>query len=517
MRDKHSIDEQFRLALANAEVEPPPKVLVGVLAAQHSKRKHWFFLFWPALALVGGGMAVAVYLVAGSGQGINAVPPERTVRQMAGPVGAVLQEGPQPSAAERILESAVGQGSQLHKGAQSSNEHGMLESVAASSQDHARKEENTVLIQQVEPKLIGGTSSHSRRTLPHVESSTTALLDKERSLPEQGSVPIMLSHDPHRAVDVASPLSATNGQVPLVRGMDEEQAGVVAPPETSVVLITETVVGWLPLRPPHPFFEASSAELRSAPRPAHTYVLPKGEWWLGPTAGAYASKLRWSGEDQELASRIQENSPTRNNVAWGFAAGHTWRSGWGISMGLMIEQGSVQRQLTDRLILVEREVRTRVVTLDAMVLSSVSDTTITTTIIDTEFSGQERSTVLRVPLVAHWHGTKGRVLFGGHVGIAVEHARRRGGPVLVRNTADARIAPVLDEGMIADRRSPLSLLATVGIEGGYQLHEHWSLWAGPVTFAGLAAMESAPAVFALPDSWGLQVRLAHHLYRNRTP
>lgn len=488
MRDTHPIDDLFKDALAHAEAEPPPRVLAGVMAAQRGKRMRGFFFFWAALAVLGTGMALA--LVPGSTS-------ERT-GSLKAPAGLDVQNivpmesaAPEASRAPTTWQAVEGSSLPIQKGS---------------------AEENSTGFSELKTPVSSPIQS---RTSPSRDSGSAPVQNGEQALSAKrtnvNSSALATVPTPAQALSLLSIGLETSMKGEILE-VDQQ---AVPPSKVTDLISAEVLVQQIEPRLPYKYQSPTVAVLGYATGPVQPYVLPKGEWWIGPTAGIYTSRLRWRGDDQELASRIQEISSERSKMGWGIAAGRTWRSGWGISTGLMMEQGRMQKHLTDRLVLVEREVETRVVTLDANIFSSVTDTLVTTTITETELKGQERSTALRVPVTLHWYGGRGRLLFGGHIGLALEHSRRRGGPVLVRNAADARIAAVLDEGGIANDRSPVSLLATAGLEGGYQLQEHWSIWAGPVAFTGLAALERTPAVFALPDSWGLQLRLVHHFYSDR--
>ncbi len=488
--EQHPIDDHFRRSLAGAEVEPPAHVWAAVAAAQGGSGRRWGLLIWPLLVLFGVGLAGAFHFF-GTADGTSAGSEFATVEgQEATSIAETKAMLPVPKADAvsdpRVIGAAVD---------------GQV-ATGIGPEEAATRAVPRIALAEEEPVPEGGATTI-------VSAAQGDLIGVPAAIDPGGSFDTDLADrhvSPHSIgkPDHAAPPSWRMGQAALATMVDEHSAWAAGLPLR---------LEWMSIRPSSRE-TVEHARVLYCSNPAPTpYVLPRSEWWIGPAAGVFSTKLRWKGDDRELAEAIDRTTATRTEPMIGLAIGRTWRSGWGISSGLFWQQGEQLRRLSDRRTEVEQEIINRVVTLDAQVFVSSTDTIITTTTTETEFSGVERSAVLRIPLQAHWHGNLGRLLYGAQLGLVLERSSFRGGPRLVRNASDGRIVPVPDADASRQDRIPLSLSIGAGLDIGYQLHERWALRAGPMLMHGLAPLQRTNDVFALPDRIGFQFLLAHHIHR----
>lgn len=497
-REPHPIDDHFRRSLAGAEVEPPAHVWAGVAAAQRSSGSRRGLPLWPLLVLLGVGAAGTFhFLERGEGQveiSEAAHAPTNTDARgprtsMETPAWEAMATNEQAVVASTVLATTDGSHAASPRHAEEQDPGSASSTVPTASA--VASPANGAPVQ-------GGDTPGAAATVRGPEAS--------RAQPLKGSSP--------HAADAANQHTepSSNKEVgPYTSGTP----AMASAPEASTAWAEGQKMrpSWMHLLPPAVLFVDQAPALRSATLIAAPYVLPRGEWWVGPSVGVIGSKLRWRGDDMELADAIAAVTGARNDLAVGASFGRTWRSGWGLSSGVVWQQGEQSSWLIDRRTMVEQAIVPRVVSLDAVVIFSTTDTLTTTTTTETEFVGVARSTVLRIPVQAHWHGTYGRLLYGAHLGLALERTSYRGGPILVRDAADGRIVPVQEGSALGQERLPLTVLGTASLDLGYQLHERWALWGGPVLMHGLAPVQRTPTVFAMPERWGLQFQLVHHLYR----
>jgi len=493
-REQHPIDEHFRRLLVAAEVEPPAHVWAGVKAAQRSGAGRRGFWLWPLLALLGVG-AAGTYHFFGKAEG------QAEIAQATNLPGFTNAQEQQPALgtdgqqAEAINEQALAQASEVADtdGSPDASTRNALEVDRASATPKLAISSSASSAST--PPADGGTGSGASAVVPNPKTANAAL-------PQASSrPPVSVAEQP--AVMPSSREEAapkTTGAPALVAGMVWAEGQSTRP-------------SWMPLLPPPDLFKHPAPALRSVTLMAAPYVLPRGEWWVGPSVGVIGSRLRWRGDDAQLAEAIDHVTSSRSDLAMGMAFGYTWRSGWGLSSGIMWQQGQQNSRLFDRRTVVEQDLISRVVSLDAVVVFSTTDTLTTTTTTETEFEGTARSAVLRIPVQVRWQSSHGRLLYGAHLGLALERSTFSGGPILVRDASDGRIVPVQNGSSLGRERLPLTVLGTAGLDLGLQFHERWALWGGPVLMQGVAPIQRTPSVFAMPDRWGLQFNLVHHLYR----
>lgn len=491
-REQHPIDDHFRRSLAAAEVEPPAHVWASVAAAQRGSDRRWGLWFWPLLLLVGVGVAGAFqFFGKAGGDLVDADIPTNGAKQHASTAGA--------EALLSVADTRTTAGSSTHVGGADGDATetataraprlGLPEPKASVPPSRDLDGEGSPDIEA--STVAAGSSASSAATVTKGSTYTTVPAAQGGATPSDKAEG---AEELSNSAQGAMPKTAAEADALWAADLD------LRPRRMSILPMALTMS--VPDRAPY----------RANPTTDH-YVLPRGEWWVGPAVGLFSTKLRWQGDDRELAEAINRTMGTRTEPAFGPAFGYTWRSGWGISSGLFWQQGEQQRRLSDRRTDVEQEIISSVVSLDAQVIVSSTDTLITTTTTETEFSGVERSTVLRIPIQGHWHGNRGRLLYGAQLGLVVERSSFRGGPTLVRDASDGRIVPVSDASVSGQDRQPLTLSGSAGLELGYQLHERWALRGGPLLMHGLASMQRPENVFALPDRLGLQFLLVHHIHR----
>lgn len=491
-REQHPIDEHFRRSLAAAEVEPPAHVWAGVAAAQRGSRRRWGLWFWPLLLLVGVGVAGAFQFFGKSGGDlVDADTPTNGAKQHASTAGA--------EALLSVADTRTTAGSSTHVGGADGV---ALETATA----RARR------LGLPEPTAsVPPTRELDGEGYPDIDASTVAAGSSALSAAAvtKGSTYTTVP----AAQGGATPADKAEGAEELSSSAQGARPNTAAEADALWAADLDLRPRWMKVLPAaHPMYVYDRTPYRANPAPA-PYVLPRGEWWVGPSVGVIGSRLRWRGDDAELAEAIDHVTSSRSDLAMGMAFGYTWRSGWGLSSGIMWQQGQQNSRLFDRRTVVEQDLISRVVSLDAVVVFSTTDTLTTTTTTETEFEGTARSAVLRIPVQVRWQSSHGRLLYGAHLGLALERSTYRGGPILVRDASDGRIVPVQDGSALGQERLPLTLLGTAGLDLGLQLHERWALGGGPVLMHGLAPLQRTTTVFAMPDRWGLQFHLVHHLYR----
>lgn len=501
-REQHPIDDHFRRSLVAAEVEPPAHVWAGVAAAQGGRTSRRGLWFWSLLVLLGVG-AAGTYHFFGSAEGTA----ENTMAMDGQRENAA--HAPEPAAADPVLANDSTGEEAMVAGAAAAESDDSRNAADHSDQGRDHKRAMSTLAGTTAAGPAARNSATGQSATSDAQASPEPAAKVHQAPSAQGGPPVVAEanvQDPEAPADPGS-AAAMGGSL-----------GAVSTPEVGAAwaIGLDTRPGRMFILPPPDLFADPAPALRGASALAAPYVLAPSEWWVGPSVGIIGSRLRWRGDDAELAEAINKVSGTRNDLAYGIAFGRTWCSGWGFSSAVQWQQGQQRRTLLDRRTVVEQELVPRVVSLDAVVVFSTTDTLTTTTTTETALGGVERSTVLRIPLQAHWHGTRGRLLYGAHLGLVLEHTTYRGGPTLVRDASDGRIAAVDGDALQGKERFPIALLGTAGVDVGLQLHERWALRGGPVLMPGLAPLQRTSTVYAMPDRFGLQFQLVHHLYR-RSP
>lgn len=487
-REEHPLDEQFRRALAHAEVPPPPQVWRGVqrgLAARSggmawwARRLPWLLLLLALvtlpLLLKGPTEHTALALGDEAAQEASIRPPAHAPEPMSKahernstPIAPTNSPATAPAGMATVA---------LHAKAASpatgtSLPNKKAEANADDAVDPYHDDAATGVLAQWLP---GHTANESAsRTTTQATDPTDPATDPQIAESTTGA-----AHD--RAAKVASTSNEHDvGGLGAFR-LDVRQA-----------LLDRTMLSATP-----------QGGVRQQP-----YVLPKGEWWVAAVGGRYDVQRRWAGTDAGLANALQGTETPGATLGLGLLVGHEQRNGWGLSTGLFLERSEQQFRHVDRQVNVEEEIITYLVTLNTQVFVSDVDTLLMITTEETTTKGVNRMHTTRIPLQVHWRGQQGRWSLGAHAGLALEWTRVRHGLSLQRDASDGRpVAAPLHTNELRSRY-PVQLIALAGAELGHMLHERWFLHAGPVYQLG-HALGSAP-VRASATRWGLQVRLAHH-------
>ena len=259
-----------------------------------------------------------------------------------------------------------------------------------------------------------------------------------------------------------------------------------------------------------PVLNVVSNEAAPYGAPKQRYRVPHGEWWFGATVGNTQGRTRWQGADEDLANALEQGEGSLGQFVWGLAAGRQWRSGFGISTGVMTDR--TERPF--RHVAVEQTTTVReesyYVTLNNQVFLSNVDTVITTETTETVTQGVDRRSTLRIPVLGHWRSEWRRWALGARTGLALELTRTEAGPALTR-MADGMVGAARLTGAQRAERYPATVLGVVGLDLAYRLHEHWSLEAGYMAMPGAMSLSERGPVQAITTRHGAEFRLIIHL------
>ncbi len=475
MQERHPIDEQFRKALANAEAAPPPSVWAGIAAAQEDRRRaagwRWYIMAGSVLV---GGLAIGIASYLGSSD-----PEHHTLER---PRSKVLPAASSERGAPLTTESTV---------------------TAASNGDQAIAT-TAIGVDQV----LGSNTDGVANAFEHPTLETGTLLPSTSGSRTGVENSIAFTQHPAATVPVraSSPLRATSSpatQPPVPEGVvDITSAGT----ERSEPALMDRER--LDLLNPVLNIGLSAAAPHGVTLPR--YHVPHGEWWLGATVGTNQSRTSWQGTDEDLANALEQGEGSLGQFVWGLAAGRQWRSGFGISTGVMTDrmERPFRHVAVDRTTTVREE--NYYVTLNNEVFLSNVDTVVTTTTKETVTQGVDRRSTIRIPLMGHWRTEWRRWAFGARTGLALELTRTEAGPALTR-IADGTVGAARLTRAQRAERYPATVLGVVGLDLAYRLHEHWSLEAGYVAMPGAMSLSDRGPVQALTTRHGAEFRLIIHL------
>lgn len=491
MQERHPIDERFRQLLAKAEADPPAAVWEQLAARQQrTRRAAWWQ--WKSLALLLGGAA----LVGGAAWWALSEPviEERDAVVVAAPTST-------PNTAPISTNSTL-----AAPGAASTN-HIAPASVSAPAQ--ATSPEPTSITTKTnghtkrtratdDQRLSEGSRSASANTNSRPTSATHTAANTANT---SGSSATRSTPASEQVVVEARPVPASSN------GVDAPMAPRV--PVTAEAGVTNT-------------FRSAGLErlgtvLRTAPleatlthRTAPLYRIPPGEWWLALHVGSTTSRSTWYGEDRALSDALNAGEGWQQQFTWGGALGRQWRSGFGLSVGLMTDRSERGFRHVDRTVYQDQSIETYFVTLNGQVFLSDVDTIVTTTAVETVTQGVDRRSTVRIPLLAHWQQEWRRWSVGVRVGPTVELTQAEAGPGIVRRSADQ-----LGGGMLTasqrQERYPASVLGLTGLDLGWRLHEHWTLQAGYLALWPISAVQPRSTVYATTLRHGAELRLILHL------
>lgn len=491
MQAKHPIDERFRQLLAKAEAEPPAAVWEQLAARQQrTRRAAWWQ--WKSLALLLGGAA----LVGGAAWWALSAPDTQERNAV---VAAAPTSTPNTAPVSATTTPAV-------PGAEGSNSTAPA-SVSAPAQattptptsittapNHHTKHTDATSDQRVH---VGGRSA-SANTNSHLTSA-----------------PRTPANTPNTSGSIANlSAQADDEDVPLARSVpgsidgDDVSLAPIVPANAKADATTAFRAAGL---------ERLGTVLRTAPleatlthRTAPRYRVPPGEWWLALHVGSTTSRSTWYGEDRALSDALNAGEGWQQQFTWGGALGRQWRSGFGLSVGLMTDRSERGFRHVDRTVYQDQSIETYFVTLNGQVFLSDVDTMVTTTAVETVTQGVDRRSTVRIPLLAHWQQEWRRWNVGVRVGPTVELTQAEAGPGIVRRSADQ-----LGGGMLTasqrQERYPATVLGLTGLDIGWRLHEHWTLQAGYLALWPISVVQPRSTVYATTLRHGAELRLILHL------
>jgi len=253
-----------------------------------------------------------------------------------------------------------------------------------------------------------------------------------------------------------------------------------------------------------------SSTAKSVAPPAD-YVLPQGEWWIGAGVGLYAVGRHWSGEDEELVAAWREAEEKKRDLLYGLYFGRSWHSGFWAGSGVEFGKGRSSFDHLDQRQDMTMAVTTQLATFDEMVIAVVTDTAVIIEERNESFTGTNRSSVIRVPVLGGWRWELRRWELGLHMGLAGEWHKLRDGYVLVTSTNYTGVETLTTEQLPEKDRSYGLLSTQVGLSAGFRISERWVISAGPTYHTGLTLFSSHAPLQALPRRWGGLAQLTYTL------
>lgn len=470
MQERHPIDDRFRQLLAKAEADPPAAVWEQLAARQQRKRRAAWWP-WRTLALLLGGTALvggaAWWTLASTDQDRYAEGPQRIPATTTASVSAPAT--PEPTAVTTAPAN-----------------------TPASAESNA-PDAPTVTYTNSPARA---SSTPGRNTNAPTSKSTRASDNSAGARENTGT--------PQRSIAPADKAAMTiDAQI--------RAAAHTAPAPLSP---TTTATGMEQRTPAH---ERMGTVLRTtlapgtpAQRTTPHYRVPPGEWWLAVHVGSTSSRSTWYGDDRALGDALNEAEGWQQQVTWGGALGRQWRSGFGLSVGLMTERSERGFRHVDRTVYQDQSIESYFVTLNGQVFVSDVDTIITTTAVETVTQGVDRRSTVRIPVLAHWQQEWRRWSLGVRVGPTVEFTQAEAGPGIVRRSADQLGAGTLSASQ-RQERYPAAVLGLTGLDLGWRLHEHWTIQAGYLALWPISAVQPRSTVYATTLRHGAELRLILHL------
>lgn len=457
MNERQPIDDRFRRALHDLEVTPPPAVWEGIVR-ERSRRRSGYQGWSLGLLLVAGGIS----LVLGS------LTPERTTGAVAQASTAVVlgSGGAEPGASAEAMVTAAP---------------GPDRTRADRPNGVGAPAEASVPAAAMEPGTPGAKGSMPGPNEPLGNSSS----GRGRTMA-----------GPARVSPTAALIELGSGATGATQGLDGRGR-----PNKLVVRNTAFLTA-----------PALRDSLRSDPV-RHAYVLPKADWWLALEVGRYRVERTWYGNESDLVNALNATELPHDTWSVGLLGGRSWRSGFGLSIGAAYEASEYayahldSRTEVDSLLVVPY-----MVTLDTMIFVSNVDTTVHGTTEREQVAGANSLTVVHVPLEAYWHGQQRRWTYGLRLGLAGEFITTRSGYTLDTGAEGDLYSEAADQ-QAYDTRYSTTLTGLIGLDVGFAMTEHISLWATPTYMHGLATWSSDEGPWMLPERLGLRVRLGYTFTR----
>ena len=480
MREDHPIDELFRRSLERAEAAPPPVVWDRIRRARRS-RGNWPGLNSLPLLLIPFAGALLYYYSTGS-------------RSIDHPVSAIVAvELPSPETP-----------SDRRNGGLHTDERSV---TSVSAEDGG----------SLSPGMDHGNDVRDRSIVANTEISPGAGPIKAGDRNDAAFFHVA-GQSIERSEWSASSIGTGTTDREAISSIQALSPGTS--PGNAESISIDATIGFTEdtkYHSPVPIHLDRKAEPSLATRPEPSiHVLPKAEWVLSLMIGKCDVKRTWHGEDAVLTQALNKTEGHTSTVAMGVGLGRHWRSGWGLSAGLLTERSEQVFDHRERLTEVTQEVTSWLVTLDNEVYVSNVDTLLHYTTTEKEYRGLDRRSIVRIPVETHFHKPLGRFLVGGRAGLSLEFTRAEQELSLIADEQEGRLAVARLAPSEISRRHPTLIQASIGMDLGYMLTEHWCVWAQPVYIGGALPVSQTGMAWNTPTRFGLQFRLSHHFTpRNR--
>ncbi|MFT3884471.1 MAG: hypothetical protein QM724_03290 [Flavobacteriales bacterium] len=518
MNGKHSLDDLFARGLRDAEAAPPGAVWEGVVRRRgrahrilQRLRRNWGYGL-TALLLIGAGTAFWTSYTSGPGHTAEAVPSSGTAipgRERAStteepravPEGPTEASGttspggvpvPPPNAAATpgtpapiLPEQAPAPG--ITRSSAQRTDARTPEHAERSASSTSASSPRTVAVGHT-ADAYGAASSATRRSSidtrntnapdPSAASTPVSAPSSVASVPRSGADASLAGSDHAPAWEGASVLRP-NGQDRAV----QEPA---------------RMVGLLRDRP-----APAPATITTPP-----YVRPKGDRWVAVQSGYYQEERVWNGSDKALVKALGHTETPHYPWSIGVAAGRTFRSGWGLSVGAEYLGARYRFLHEDRIVQRTETVTRYLVTLNTDIFSSRMDTLVSISEDRRTSSAINTYSVVRVPVELSYHRPWKRWRYGVQAGVAAEFVRMRSGLTLSTSPEGSEYAVDLASEDQKQRSNTL-LTGSIGLDLGYLINDRIGLWATPTYMRGLSPLTTGDAAYAMPDRWGVRFRLAY--------
>jgi len=230
------------------------------------------------------------------------------------------------------------------------------------------------------------------------------------------------------------------------------------------------------------------------------------------TAGQYRETRTWRGADAQLVQALQGTETDHHALHVGLLVGVRAKGGWGLATGLEYGAARYDFRHLDRFRSVRDSVVTNVVTFNAVVVGSFTDTVTTSTEVRQAVAAVNHHTVLRVPLEASWTNPWRRWHWGVRGGLALEFNAMRAGATLMSGPEGTRTVDI----STMDSRTVVLVSGSVGADLGYALNERTILWLSPGYTSGLFSLTPTDEKpFAVPERTGLRFGLSYTFHTDQ--
>lgn len=496
MREQHPVDDLFARALRDAEADPAATVWEGVVRERNwahltllRLRRRWG---WLALLLFLGGATGYAALFRGSPSG------EAPLQGMS------LGESP-------IDLSGHGEGSRFAS---------LLTGDGPAGNSEVPLATNSTGEATDRP---GGSSAHEGHDAPDpVRGTSPSGPERERAASEQvqaratpGMDGAARPHPPVRAEqhreEARTPFTMDRADAPGPEAVAATSGGARARSrEAGHGADRSGQLPWLQARSSLAAREGSASSPKTAPSPP--YAGPRHAWWAAATMGQFREARTWRNGDGNLVEALQGTEQPHPVTALGLLVGSERRGGWNFAIGLEYAAARYDFSHLDRFRSRRDSIISYVVTFNAQVVDSYSDTVTTYREAHKPVAAVNRYSTLRVPLEAGWHTAHRRFHIGMRGGIAVEFNTMLSGVTLTSTDEETRSV----DASTVQKCSATLLSAHVAADLGYALTERWGLWASPMYSAGLFSLSSTENIpYAVPERLGIRFRLAYTLRPGR--